>query len=90
MQCVTTAGKSELTRVAVVNEQRQCVYESLVKPRNKITNYLTQYVTFLSFSFSLSASRVIWPIRMELHENTESNCYVISDFCFFFLEENCS
>lgn len=45
-QCETEAGRNELTRVAVVNEQRECVYETLVKPRNQITNYLTQYVTF--------------------------------------------
>jgi len=50
IQCETTAGMNELTRVAVVNERRQCVYHSLVKPRNEITNYLTQYVTFLSAS----------------------------------------
>jgi len=44
MQCETTAGKNELTRVAVVNEQRECVYETLVKPRRQVTNYLTKYV----------------------------------------------
>jgi len=45
IQCETVALRNELTRVAVVNEQRECVYETLVKPRNKITNYLTKYVT---------------------------------------------
>jgi len=46
IQCETDAGRNELTRVAVVNEQRECVYETLVKPRRQITNYFTKYVTF--------------------------------------------
>jgi len=44
-QCETDAGRNELTRVAVINEQRECVYETLVKPRHQITNYLTKFVT---------------------------------------------
>ena len=45
LQCLTAAGSNELTRVAVINEQRECVYQTLVKPRNRIFNYLTKYVT---------------------------------------------
>jgi len=45
LQCQTESGANELARVAVINEQRECVYQTLVKPRNKITNYLTPYVT---------------------------------------------
>lgn len=40
--CMTNAG-SELTRVSVVNERHETVYESLVKPYNEITDYLTRY-----------------------------------------------
>ncbi|KAL1128818.1 hypothetical protein AAG570_013352 [Ranatra chinensis] len=40
--CMTPAG-SELTRVTVVNEQHEVVYNSLVKPYNPITNYLTKF-----------------------------------------------
>lgn len=40
--CMTNAG-SELTRVSVVNENHETIYESLVKPYNDITDYLTQY-----------------------------------------------
>lgn len=40
--CITNAG-SELTRVSVVNEKYETVYESLVKPYNDITDYLTRY-----------------------------------------------
>lgn len=40
--CLTNAG-SELTRVSVVNEKHEVVYESFVKPYNDITDYLTRY-----------------------------------------------
>ena len=40
--CLTSAGH-ELTRVCVVDTRLAVVYHTLVKPRNSITNYLTQY-----------------------------------------------
>lgn len=41
--CRTTSGELELTRVSVVNEKHEIVYEKLVKPHNKITDYLTRF-----------------------------------------------
>lgn len=41
--CVTTAGIPELTRVTMVDEDYQVLYDTLVKPDNEITDYLTQY-----------------------------------------------
>ncbi|XP_067002958.1 uncharacterized protein Rexo5 isoform X2 [Anabrus simplex] len=41
--CRTCSGESELTRVSVVDEQLQVVYETLVKPYNRITDYLTRF-----------------------------------------------
>ncbi|XP_063828173.1 RNA exonuclease 5 [Ostrinia nubilalis] len=40
--CLTNAG-SELTRVSIVNEKHETIYESFVKPYNDITDYLTRY-----------------------------------------------
>lgn len=40
--CITRAG-SELTRVSIVNEKHETIYESLVKPYNEITDYLTRF-----------------------------------------------
>ncbi|XP_013146888.1 PREDICTED: putative RNA exonuclease NEF-sp isoform X2 [Papilio polytes] len=40
--CLTNAG-SELTRVTIVNEKHESIYETLVKPYNDITDYLTKY-----------------------------------------------
>jgi len=41
--CYTTAQKLEVTRLSVVDENYQVVYDTLVKPKNKIINYLTKY-----------------------------------------------
>ncbi|XP_012525476.1 RNA exonuclease 5 isoform X2 [Monomorium pharaonis] len=41
--CLTTSGNLELTRITVVDETMNVIYDSLVKPENPITNYLTRY-----------------------------------------------
>lgn len=41
--CRTVVGENELARVSIVNEDFESVYETLVRPDNKITNYLTQW-----------------------------------------------
>lgn len=41
--CKTTTGDLELTRVSVVDESFNTIYDTLVKPDNKITDYLTRF-----------------------------------------------
>lgn len=41
--CKTTIMDLEVTRVSIVDEENKVVYEQLVKPDNKITDYLTQF-----------------------------------------------
>ncbi|XP_075161209.1 RNA exonuclease 5 [Haematobia irritans] len=41
--CHTTSGVNELTRISIVNENLETVYESMVRPDNKIIDYLTQF-----------------------------------------------
>lgn len=41
--CRTSAGMNELTRISIVNEQHESVYETLVRPDNKIVDYLTKF-----------------------------------------------
>ncbi|XP_030760900.1 RNA exonuclease 5 isoform X3 [Sitophilus oryzae] len=41
--CKTETGDLELTRVSVVNEKHEVIYDSLVKPENKIVDYLTRF-----------------------------------------------
>jgi hypothetical protein len=44
--CYTTLGL-ELTRVSVIDQDLNTVYESLVKPENPIIDYNTRYMLFL-------------------------------------------
>lgn len=41
--CRTSAGMNELTRISIINEKFESIYESLVRPANKIVDYLTKY-----------------------------------------------
>lgn len=41
--CKTISGDLELTRISIVDEKLQVVYEHLVKPENRITDYLTKF-----------------------------------------------
>ncbi|EFA00202.1 RNA exonuclease 5 isoform X2 [Tribolium castaneum] len=41
--CKTTIGDLELTRVSVVDEHLNTFYDTLVKPDNRITDYLTRF-----------------------------------------------
>lgn len=40
--CLTNEG-SELTRISIVNEKHETVYDTLVKPYNKIIDYVTRF-----------------------------------------------
>jgi RNA exonuclease 1 len=41
--CQTIDGVLEVTRISIIDEELNIIYDTLVKPYNKITNYLTQY-----------------------------------------------
>ncbi|XP_060534927.1 uncharacterized protein LOC132707200 isoform X2 [Cylas formicarius] len=41
--CRTSTGELELTRVSAVNEKHEVFYDTLVKPDNKIVDYLTRF-----------------------------------------------
>ncbi|KOX77476.1 Putative RNA exonuclease NEF-sp [Melipona quadrifasciata] len=41
--CKTTTGELELTRISLVDESMKIIYDSLVKPDNPITDYLTRF-----------------------------------------------
>ncbi|XP_043494629.1 RNA exonuclease 5 isoform X3 [Polistes fuscatus] len=41
--CKTDTGNLELTRISLVDESFNVVYDTLVKPKNQIIDYLTQY-----------------------------------------------
>lgn len=41
--CRTSAGVNELTRISIINENHESIYETLVCPQNKIVDYLTPF-----------------------------------------------
>ncbi|XP_076275568.1 RNA exonuclease 5 isoform X2 [Rhynchophorus ferrugineus] len=41
--CKTSTGDLELTRISIVNEKHEVIYDTLVKPENKIVDYLTRF-----------------------------------------------
>lgn len=41
--CLTAIGDNELTRISIVDEQHNVIYDTLVKPYNRIVNYLTRF-----------------------------------------------
>ncbi|CAI4225002.1 unnamed protein product [Auanema sp. JU1783] len=41
--CFTTAQRHELTRISLIREDGQVMIDTLVKPENEITNYLTRF-----------------------------------------------
>lgn len=41
--CRTSVGVNELTRISIINENHESIYETLVCPQNKIVDYLTQF-----------------------------------------------
>lgn len=41
--CRTSSGANELTRISIVNENQDSIYETLVCPKNKIVDYLTHF-----------------------------------------------
>jgi RNA exonuclease 1 len=41
--CLTSKNENELARVSIVDEEYNSVYETLVRPTNKITDYLTPW-----------------------------------------------
>ncbi|XP_025100671.1 LOW QUALITY PROTEIN: uncharacterized protein LOC112567950 [Pomacea canaliculata] len=41
--CLTSIGSNEVTRVSLVNEHNEVLYDSLIKPYNPIVNYLTRW-----------------------------------------------
>lgn len=65
--CRTVVGHNELTRISIVNEDFQTVYETLVMPTNKIVDYLTPY-SGITASIMKAVTKTIKDVQREVKE----------------------
>ncbi|XP_018783865.1 PREDICTED: small RNA degrading nuclease 5 [Bactrocera latifrons] len=65
--CRTVVGHNELTRVSIVNEDLETVYETLVMPTNKIVDYLTPY-SGITASIMKTVTKTIEDVQREVRE----------------------
>ncbi|XP_017863995.1 PREDICTED: uncharacterized protein LOC108614396 [Drosophila arizonae] len=65
--CRTITGENELTRISIVDEKYQTVYETLVRPTNKITDYLTQY-SGITADIMQSVTKTLVDVQREVSE----------------------
>ncbi|GAU99145.1 hypothetical protein RvY_10187 [Ramazzottius varieornatus] len=62
--CMTSSRRHELTRISIVNETLQVVYDTYVKPFNPVLNYLTKY--------SGITKAILDPVKTRLHDVQEA------------------
>ncbi|KAM8710462.1 hypothetical protein ACLKA7_017131 [Drosophila subpalustris] len=65
--CRTITGANELTRISIVDEQYRTVYETLVRPVNRITDYLTQY-SGITADIMQSVTKTLKDVQREVSE----------------------
>lgn len=74
--CRTTSGELELTRVSIVNEKHEVIYERLVKPHNRITDYLTRYSGITKEMLSNVTTR-LRDVQTEIRELLPSDAIIV-------------
>uniref|UniRef100_A0A1B0BPV8 Exonuclease domain-containing protein n=1 Tax=Glossina palpalis gambiensis TaxID=67801 RepID=A0A1B0BPV8_9MUSC len=65
--CRTVKGYNELTRISIVNENLETVYETLVRPNNKIIDYLTPY-SGITPEIMKSVTKTLKEVHKEVQE----------------------
>ncbi|KAL7732632.1 hypothetical protein ACLKA6_013562 [Drosophila palustris] len=65
--CRTVTGANELTRISIVDEEYRTVYETLVRPVNRITDYLTQY-SGITADIMQSVTKTLKDVQREVSE----------------------
>uniref|UniRef100_A0A0A1WVL0 Putative RNA exonuclease NEF-sp n=1 Tax=Zeugodacus cucurbitae TaxID=28588 RepID=A0A0A1WVL0_ZEUCU len=65
--CRTVIGQNELTRVSIVNEDLETVYETLVMPTNKIVDYLTPF-SGITATIMRTVTKTIKDVQREVKE----------------------
>ncbi|GAB0093162.1 uncharacterized protein DMENIID0001_082340 [Sergentomyia squamirostris] len=65
--CKTNLGYNELTRISIVNEMYESVYETLVMPPNPIVDYLTPY-SGITAEMMKEARKTVPDVQREIRE----------------------
>ncbi|XP_043675119.1 uncharacterized exonuclease C637.09 isoform X1 [Vespula pensylvanica] len=74
--CRTITGNLELTRISLVDESFNVVYETLVKPNNQIIDYLTQYSGITKKMLSNVTTRLT-DVQEKLREILPADCILV-------------
>lgn len=74
--CRTMAGQNELTRISIVNEQLETIYESLVRPEHKITDYLTQFSGITAETMK-TVTKTLSEVHSEIRELLPSDAILV-------------
>ncbi|KAJ1529229.1 hypothetical protein ONE63_006032 [Megalurothrips usitatus] len=83
--CQTTRYRSELTRVSIVNEKLETVYDSLVKPPNKIINYLTEF-SGITAEMMKNVTTKLADVQKFIQENIEPDAIFVGQSLNFDLK----
>lgn len=74
--CKTSIGASELTRVSIIDEQGNEFYESLVRPSNKIVDYLTQF-SGITAEMMKNVSKTLQDVQKDLRNKLPSDAILV-------------
>ncbi|KAI8040589.1 hypothetical protein M5D96_006532 [Drosophila gunungcola] len=79
--CQTAAGFNELTRISIVNEEYKTVYETLVLPDNRITNYLTQF-SGITEEIMRKVTKKLDEVQQEVSDLLPPDAILVGHVCF--------
>lgn len=74
--CETVNGASELTRVSIIDEHGNEIYESLVRPANRIVDYRTP-VSGITPAMMQNVSKSLWDVHLDLRNKLPSDAILV-------------
>lgn len=74
--CYTSAGCNEVTRISIVNENCESIYETLVLPKNKILNYLTPY-SGITAEMMTNVTKTIEEVQRDIQQLLPSDAILV-------------
>lgn len=74
--CKTSIGASELTRVSIIDEDSNEFYESLVRPTNKIVDYLTEF-SGITAEMMKNVSKTLQDVQKDLRNKLPPDAILV-------------